>query len=104
MTSGRAGGGGKRRFGKNHCPIGQEYLRKGDIRELPVDGASKKAVEAVRSLLADIGIPKNLREAGAGKEGIEVMAQEAIQSKLQLNTPRKINLEDVKVLYEKAFA
>jgi alcohol dehydrogenase class IV len=75
-----------------------------DIRGLSIDGASKKAVEAVRNLLSDIGIPKNLREAGAGKEGIEVMGQEAIQSKLQLNTPRKINLEDVKVLYEKAFA
>ena len=75
-----------------------------DIRGVSLDGASKKAVEAVRNLLSDIGIPKNLREAGAGKEGIEVMAQEAIQSKLQLNTPRKITVEDVKVLYEKAFA
>jgi alcohol dehydrogenase class IV len=75
-----------------------------DIRGLSLDGASKKAVEAVRNLLSDIGIPKNLREAGAAKEGIEVMAQEAIQSKLQLNTPRKMTVEDVKVLYEKAFA
>jgi len=75
-----------------------------DVRGLSLEEASTRAAESVRRLLLDIGIPKNLGEVGAGKEGIEAMAQEAIQSKLQLNTPRRITLEDVKLLYEKAFA
>jgi alcohol dehydrogenase class IV len=75
-----------------------------DIRGLSLDEASKRAVEVVRNLLFDVGIPKNLGETGAEKEGIGVMAQEAIESKLPLNTPRRSSIEDVKLLYEKAFA
>ena len=74
------------------------------VEGLSVFDAAYRSVEAIKRLIKDLSLPLKLREVGAKKEGIEVMAQEAIQSKLPLNTPRKMTVDDIKFLYEKAFA
>jgi alcohol dehydrogenase class IV len=75
-----------------------------DVRGLSVETASKKAVEAVRSLLADLHIPKTLREVGAKKEAIEVLTQDAVATGIYVPTPRKIGAEEIRSIYEIAFA
>jgi 1,3-propanediol dehydrogenase len=74
-----------------------------DVRGLSLEAASKKAVEAVRNLNADVHIPKTLREVGTKKETIDAMTKDAITSGIHLTTPRKIGYEDIKALYEAAY-
>lgn len=64
--------------------------------------AAACAVEAVSSLGQDVGIPETLTEAGAVREGIPVMAEDAMKSgNIQVN-PRKTELKDVVALYEES--
>jgi len=74
-----------------------------EVRGMSPEAASKKAVDGVRSLLADLNIPRSLREAGAKKEAIDVLTRDAITTGLYVATPRKVSAEDIKALYEIAF-
>jgi alcohol dehydrogenase class IV len=74
-----------------------------NVRGMSLEAASKKAVEAVRSLLADLNIPKSLREVGAKREAIDVLTRDAVTTGIHLTTPRKVGAEDIKALYEIAF-
>ncbi len=75
-----------------------------DVRGMTVEAASKKAVQAVRSLLADLGIPRSLKEVGAKRDAIDVLTRDAVTTGIHVTTPRKVSAEDIKALYEAAFA
>jgi alcohol dehydrogenase class IV len=74
-----------------------------DVRGLSLEVASRKAVEAVRSLVADLHIPKSLREVGAKPEAIDILTRDAVTTGIHVTTPRKVGAEDIKALYEIAF-
>ncbi|MCX5907172.1 MAG: iron-containing alcohol dehydrogenase [Deltaproteobacteria bacterium] len=74
-----------------------------DIRGLSVEAASKKAVEAVRNLSADIHIPKAMRDVGVKKEALDLMTKDAVTSGIHITTPRKVSGEDMKAIYEAAY-
>ncbi|MBW2148323.1 MAG: iron-containing alcohol dehydrogenase [Deltaproteobacteria bacterium] len=74
-----------------------------DIRGMSVDHASRKAVEAVREMMADIRIPAGLREVGAKREAFEALAKDAVESGIHLTTPRKTTYDDIMALYEAAY-
>lgn len=74
-----------------------------NIKGFPLEDGAKKAIAAVRNLLADLRIPKTLKELGVKRESFEAMAQDAITSGIHLTTPRKVNLEDIKEIYEAAY-
>jgi alcohol dehydrogenase class IV len=60
------------------------------------------AVEAVRRLNEDLGIPERLREVGVKAAGIPAMARAAVQSgNIQVN-PRKTTLKDMEALFRTA--
>lgn len=64
--------------------------------------AADVAVEAVRSLASDVGIPHTLTEVGVPPEGISVLAEDAMKSgNIQIN-PRHTTLKDIIALYEAA--
>ena len=65
--------------------------------------ASKMAVQAVREMMADVHIPKGLKEVGAKKEAFEAMARDAVASGIHLTTPRKTTQEDMVNLYQAAY-
>ena len=75
-----------------------------DVRGLSPEAASKKAVDAVWSLVTDLNIPRSLREVGAKKEAIDVLTQDAVKTGIHTTTPRKVGAADIKALYEIAFA
>jgi len=62
---------------------------------LSLMGAAQMAVDAVKALSRDIGIPESLGQLGAKPEGIPQMAQDAIASGIHLTTPRRIDLEGI---------
>ena len=65
-------------------------------------GGAIKAVEAVKSLSNDIGIPEKLGQVGAKAEGIPQMAKDATESGIHFTTPRKIGLEGIESILKAA--
>ena len=70
---------------------------------LSLRSAAMKAVEAVRNLLVDIGLPQRLRDLGVQKEAIPEMAEEVMRRNPNGESARTVGLEDVKYLFERAF-
>ncbi|MGB9627735.1 MAG: iron-containing alcohol dehydrogenase [Thermodesulfobacteriota bacterium] len=59
---------------------------------------------AVKALYKDLKIPQSLRELNVPKEAISEMARAAINvTRLMGNNPRKMTVEDIEKIYEKAF-
>jgi alcohol dehydrogenase len=72
-----------------------------------VDGMSKraaaeKALEAIRTLSKDVGIPSGLRELGVKEEDFKIMAENAQKDACSLTNPRRPTLEDVINIYRDA--
>ncbi len=62
--------------------------------------ARKAAVEAVRRLSADVGIPANLTEVGVKEEDIPFLAESAMADACTPGNPRKPTIEDIIALYK----
>ena len=71
-----------------------------DVAGLSQEEAAKKAIEAVRRLKRDIGIPERLRDLGVTVDKVEALAIDADVSGIHLTTPRKVTLQDEKALIE----
>lgn len=72
-----------------------------------IDGLSKrqaaeKALEAIKTLSADIGIPKGLKELGVMEQDLKIMAQNAQKDACGFTNPRCPSLEDVIEIYRNA--
>lgn len=63
----------------------------------------KAAVDAVRSLSMDIGIPQKLHEIGVKEEDIQTLAQSAIKDACTPGNPREVTVEEIEALFRKAF-
>lgn len=68
----------------------------------PLMEGAKLAIQAVKSLSADIGIPKSLRDVGVKEEAIPQMVRDAMKSGNIAVNPRKTSEEDVRSLFLKA--
>jgi len=64
--------------------------------------ARRLAVDAVRSLCREVGIPQGLTLAGASHEDIPQLAQAALDDVCTGGNPRTASLEEIKTLYEMA--
>jgi len=66
--------------------------------------AARKAVDHIKKLIIDVGLPSKMREIGVKESDIRAMAENTIQleSLLRLN-PRKLSLEDIESIYRSAF-
>lgn len=70
---------------------------------MTIGEARKAAVEAVRQLAIDVGIPQKLTEIGAKKEDIGALSELAMVDACTPGNPKDPTLEDIKAIYEKAF-
>lgn len=73
----------------------------------PIEGLSKrqaaeKALEAIKTLSTDIGIPKGLKELGVKEEDLKIMAENAQKDACGFTNPRCPSLEDVIQIYRNA--
>lgn len=75
-----------------------------EVRGLSAMDAARRAVAAVRTLSADVGIPANLAALGARREAFPAMAADAMKSGNIPVNPRKTGLEDILMLFERAYA
>ena len=64
--------------------------------------AADLGVNLLRRLLADLGIPRHLRELGVSPEAIPAMAGDAAAEKRIKNNPRQVTEKEIVALFERA--
>lgn len=69
-----------------------------DTRAFTQKEAGNAAIQYVRELSADIGIPKQLREVGISQDMITSICQTALEDACMITNPRDMNLEQMKQL------
>ncbi len=94
-----------------HANINADMGRMAKVAEAlgePIAGlstreAAGRAVEAVKCLLVDIGLPTTLGKVGVDKKAISALSEHALQDTFLRTNPRMLNREDIEEIYENAF-
>jgi alcohol dehydrogenase class IV len=73
------------------------------VEGVPVREAAQSAVDAVRQLAEDIGVPKSLRELGVPQDALEVMARDAMEQGVAVTNPRTVTEQDCVDLYRQVY-
>jgi alcohol dehydrogenase len=74
------------------------------VAGLPLREAALRSAVAVKKLLEDLDMPTSLKEVGVKREQIPEIAERVFKSKLHIaRNPRKVKLEDIVKLLEKAY-
>jgi alcohol dehydrogenase class IV len=73
------------------------------VAGLSVRAAAQQAIEAVKQLLVDVGLPTSLETVGADKNAISAMSEQAFQDTFMRTNPRALRREDIEAIYEEAF-
>ena len=68
--------------------------------DMNINDARKAAVEAVRKLSSDIGIPKKVSEVGVKEDDIKFLAESAMADACTPGNPKTPTLEDIIALYK----
>ncbi len=84
------------RFGIIAAAMGQ------DIVHLSRRDAAQKAIDAVRQLARNVGIPAKLSEIGFTDEFIDTLSENAMQDVCLLTNPKDVQLRDIKNLFSSA--
>jgi alcohol dehydrogenase len=64
--------------------------------------AGRKAIEAIKQVCKDIGLPEKLRDIGVTEDKIPEMATLAFESNYNRWNPRHTTVEDFLLLFKKA--
>lgn len=70
---------------------------------MSTEEARNAAIEAVRKLSVDVGIPQTLREIGAKEEDLQKLAEMSMVDACTPGNPKDPTVEDIKAIYQKAF-
>lgn len=73
------------------------------VDNLSPNEAAQAAVEAVKNLAIEVGIPENLRLLNVKEEDLERLSQSAFEDVCTPGNPREVQLNDILELYKKAF-
>jgi alcohol dehydrogenase class IV len=74
------------------------------IREMSPKRTAERAVQAVRELSVDIGIPQHLRELGIKREDLETLGKDAMTNSRQIApNPRDVTFDEVMGILQRAF-
>jgi alcohol dehydrogenase len=72
------------------------------VEGMSTRAAAEKALEAIRTLSADVGIPTGLTELGVKEQDLKTMAENAQKDACGLTNPRCPTLDDVVDIYKAA--
>ena len=75
------------------------------VEGLSLEMASQKAVESVRKLTQDVGIPQRLSDLNIPKDSIDLIAERSIETgqRLLANNPRVMSFEEAKEILRTAY-
>jgi lactaldehyde reductase len=74
-----------------------------DTTGMSKEEAAQAAVDAVRKLAVDVGIPQTLREINIPEEGLPKLAKDALADVCTGGNPKDVTLEDIEKLYNKVY-
>ena len=74
-----------------------------NVEGLSTHEAALKAIESIRTLSKEVGIPSNLKELGVKPEDFEIMAENAKKDACQVTNPRKATKEQVIEIFRQAY-
>lgn len=72
-----------------------------DTKGMTPDQAAQAAVDAVKALAIEVGIPQHLTDLGIKESDIPALAQQAIEDVCTPGNPRDVTLDDITALYKK---
>ena len=70
---------------------------------MTTEEARKAAIDAVRQLAIDVGIPQKLSDIGASKDDLQALSELAMSDACTPGNPKDPTVEEIKAIYEKAF-
>ena len=70
-----------------------------EAKNMPIEEARKAAVNAVKKLAKDVGIPENLKDI-VKREDLDFLAKSAYADACRPGNPRETSVEEIKKLYE----
>ena len=70
---------------------------------MTTEEARKAAINAVRKLAIDVGIPQKLSDIGASKDDLQALSELAMSDACTPGNPKDPTVEEIKAIYEKAF-
>jgi alcohol dehydrogenase len=74
-----------------------------DRRGLSQLEAARRAVEAIRELCADLGIPARLRDAGVTEDSLDELARRSYAADYNRWNPRHTTEADFRALFRRAY-
>lgn len=93
----------------NACATGEKYreiarvMGVKDVDNMSQDEYRKAAIEAVKKLSEDVGIPKKLREIGVKEEDLEALSQSALADACTPGNPRETNAAEILEIYKSIY-
>jgi alcohol dehydrogenase class IV len=92
------------RFNASACEAAYAELLPYAFPELDGRATASAFVEALASLCSKVGLQPRLRDVGIPQDAVPMMAEDAMkQTRLLVNNPRPLTLEDVRAIYEAAW-
>ncbi len=73
-----------------------------NVQGLSVMEAADKAIESIKRLSKEVGIPSGLKELGAKEEDFPILAENALKDVCGFTNPRKVMKEDIIEIYKAA--
>ena len=73
------------------------------IDGLSTGDAAAKAIQAIRTISRQVGIPSDLKQLGVKPEDFEIMAENAMKDVCCLTNPRKATKEQIIEIYRRAY-
>lgn len=73
-----------------------------DVSGMTGNDAAEAAICSVEKLVAELGLPRSLREAGVKLEDVPKMAKQAIRDVCQTGNPRPCSESDMAEIYRTA--
>lgn len=73
------------------------------VDHLSLEDAAQAAVDAVKNLAIEVGIPEKLQLLNVKEEDLERLSQSAFEDVCTPGNPREVQLSDILELYKKAF-
>ena len=74
-----------------------------NTESMTIEEARKAAIDAVRQLAIDVGIPQKLSDIGASKDDLQALSELAMSDACTPGNPKDPTVEEIKAIYEKAF-
>ena len=74
-----------------------------DVSKMSDQKGAEKAVELIRKLSQDVGIPKSLEELDVKKEDFTILAENALKDVCGFTNPIQATREEIIEIFQKAY-